>query len=297
VTRLAAALLAPLVAALGAPSLAGAQWAALDRQDGTMKANLATSLVIDTAYLDVVADDGTTQSNVFILNELYLQGVYKGIGGYIAIPYAASTNGSVANNAMGNIELGALWDVAFPVLSLTLRGGVGIPIAGSDEYLQTTLGVADWARIGDAALTYPDIVSTRLSGSVRVPMGILNARADVGVDLLIPIGDGTDASDFNTIFRFNLGLQLLWKGFGGTLEYAVSTLVVDSKVSFDAGTAFPQAFVVSLRAETRYIDIYVAGTVPLTSGFVGDVGAVSIGFTTMWGFEGDTFAPVDEFFN
>lgn len=279
----------------GTPHTASAQWAAMDRQDGTIKANFASSLVIDAAFTEGAAEEGTTGARYFFQNDLYLQGVYKGIGGYVMLPFSASTGGGDTDLALGDLELGAVWDVPFPYLNLTLRAGVGAPTASPDAQKQSTLGIGSWTRLSDLALTIPDVVSTRFSGAIRLPAGLLSARADVGVDLLIPIGEGTNVSDFDSIFRINIGLMALWKGFGGTIEYVAAARVTGSKLEFGDDVVFPHALVISLRAETKYLDIYVAGTVPLTDGIARSTGGVTIGFTTKWGVVEGDLETVGEF--
>ena len=280
---------------LGA-GVAQAQWSSMDHQDGTIKFNYQGTFVYDEDQIDVELDDGTgaTDTRYFLHNDIYFQGAYKGWGGYVDIPYTVLFSDLGVFNLLSNVEVGGLWDVAFPLLNVTLRVGVGLPTMENTTAVIQAVGTANWARMTDLALTEPDIVSTRIGGSIRLPAGILAARADVGVDLMIPIGEGTDASDFNTIFRFNLGAMLMWDGWGGTIEYNVATPVIANKIEFDPG-GFPHALVVSIRHKTHYVDVYVSGTIPLAEGTIGGTGGVSIGVTTFWTKDDGEFVPTTEF--
>ncbi len=250
---------------------AEAQWAGLDRMDETIKGLFQSTLVLDDAFLE----DGF----VFSYNELYLQGAYAGFGGYLIVPIAALTNGSYSVSTLGNVEVGGLWDVALPLLNVTLRAGVAAPTVRADNDSQTTIGVASWCRLTDLALTVPETVPVRLGVSLRLPAGILHARIDTGFDLLLPVGEGVSAKDFDTIFRLNAGVGMFWRGFGGSLEYALATRVVDTKIEFKED-ALPHALMASIRFRLRWVELYVAGTLPLASAVVGQIGGFTVGVTS-----------------
>lgn len=253
---------------LAAAPTATAQWASLDRMDETIKVQFQTAIVLDK--------DSLTDGFVFSYNELYFAGAYKGFGGYLNMPIAALTNGSYSVSTLGDLEAGVLWDVALPLLNLTLRAGVAAPTVRSDSDSQYTIGVASWCRLTDLALTVPDVVGVRLGTSIRLPAGILFGRADTGFDLLIPVGPDVSASDFDTIFRVNLGLGVFWHGFGGSLEYVLATRVVDTKISFQDGV-FPHTLTLAARFQLPWVELFVAGTLPLANTIIGELGSVSIG--------------------
>ncbi|MBT9559017.1 MAG: hypothetical protein IV100_23500 [Myxococcales bacterium] len=265
------ALLSPLSAAPDAH----AQWIALDRGDHLTKGTLQTGVALGGSEIG----DGVVTSG-----ELYLQSAWKGYGGYLGVSWASldgatgAAADAFAGAGVGNVELGAIWDTPFPLANITLRLGTAIPTVFS-EARQNTLTFGSWSRGPDPVAGQQAQVPLRVTGSFRMPAGILHARGDVGFDLLFPIGEDKEAADFETRLRFGAGIGLLWKGFGGTIEYAVSASVVESKVDFEDKT-LRHVLAFGLRYAAGPIDCVLGGTLPVNDDW--NIGTITLTIGSRW---------------
>ncbi len=261
-----------------APARADAQWIALDRGDHLTKGVFQTGVTLGGSEIG----DGVVTSG-----EVYLQSAWKGYGGYLGVSWASldgatGTSSDVfAGSGVGNIEIGAIWDTPFPLANVTFRLGTAIPTVFS-EARQNTLTFGSWSRGSDPVAGQQAQVPLRVTGSFRMPAGTLHARGDVGIDLLFPIGEDKDAADFETRLSFGAGIGLLWKGFGGTIEYAVSASVVENKVDFE-DKKLRHVLAFGLRYAAGPIDCVLGGTLPVSDDW--DIGTISLTIGSRWRLE------------
>ncbi|MFT5431812.1 MAG: hypothetical protein ACI9OJ_002510 [Myxococcota bacterium] len=274
---------------------ASAQWVTLDRFDGTVKANVSTSFI--------VGSEPTDSSDLVSHTDIFLQAGYADWGGYIQAPMIAS--GSRGRYEFGNIEIGALYNFALPMLSVTLHGGVALPTMPSLEtcpkdgdpnsrgcLLSQFHNDAGWARLTDTPLLVANSITNRFGASIRIPMGVLHARADVGVDILFPLEESRDpVDDLELFFRANVGIGAKYLLFGGTFEWSIFQAIRDQSVARD-DTEFAHSIAFSLRLHTKYVQPFIAGHLPLQKSVIGDIGVITMGLTSSFIIDSSRLVPL-----
>ena len=183
-----------LVALLGTPGRAAAQFAAMDRQD------VGTDVNVSFDYLFVNHDrvPGTTGFRFDLYGQVVDPG--SGFGGYLQLPITHASfdvntppfviRGSATG--IGDLELGAIYLVRSrrPDTSFVLHAGLALPTSPSanDQAVASELG--GLARISDLAQTVPRGTTLRLGFSPIWHRNNLVARLDFGLDLNLSIADG-----------------------------------------------------------------------------------------------------------
>ncbi len=233
----------PILALLVATP-AAAQFVDLDPMDGSITGEVRSAVVFG----------GT---NTATLSRLYLQGGAKGWGGYLAVPVVATADRLDA----GNLELGAILDIDGPLMSLTFRAGAVLPTAPATSTADEAAGDAWWARVADMSVRQPDFAGLRLSGSIRLPAGLLFLRTDAGFDFTFPVAGGQTSA----FLRANIALGLQYGLFHTTVDYATASGITVDEHKFEDASDNPinHSFGMSLRLRTPYVQPWIAGSAGL----------------------------------
>jgi hypothetical protein len=238
-----------------APALAAADpehFVTLDRQDDSSR------LGGELSYLFLPNNNGGATSMRFDLHGQYV--TPTGVGGYISIPFAYLSGGNQSDQAVGDLDVGAIYAVrlANPNTKLFLHGGLTLPTMKNSVTSAEIDGVASGARLSDVYLAVPEGTSLRLAISPTMRSGQLFLRGDFGLDANLSAASGTDIS---TVLRFQ---------FGAGIDFGTAALMVEStnlyatrnnggwintaalSARFDAGTVYPYAaLVIALDDDAR----------------------------------------------
>jgi hypothetical protein len=199
-----------LVALVGTPHRAHAQFATLDRQNG------GTDGGVTFDYLFVNHDVGHFPNTSGYRVDFFGQFVEPtlGIGGYIALPIshavfdADTPFGNIhgSGTGVGDLEIGGIYELRSrrPETQLILHAGLALPTAQSsnDDANANVLGT--FARPTDLAAMQPKATTLRVGFSPIWHRGNLIARLDLGIDLNVAIADGRNT--LPPVLRLNGGI-------------------------------------------------------------------------------------------
>jgi hypothetical protein len=172
--------------------------ATLDRGDGISRLGLD----FGAAFVDEEAGD----DNAALRFDFFGQFVtHQGFGVYGTLPLSRALVDGEDESAIGNIDVGGLYVIESPTLSLVFRGGVALPTADDDVDGFLTNYFATWTRLTDAALAIPNVTYLRLGFSPLFHANRLFLRADVGFDLAVAEDDDATGFEPGNLFRINVG--------------------------------------------------------------------------------------------
>jgi len=209
-----------VVAALLVPALAAADpehFVTIDRQDDSSRAGAELS------YLFLNGNNSGTALR-FDVHGQYVSAM-TGLGGYISAPFGYVSGGGQSDEALGDIEVGAIYALrmADPDKKLILHGGITLPTEKS-SLTSAEIGAATFSpRLADFYQAIPEGTSLRLGISPTVRSGQLFARADFGIDLNLS-NAGTDTE--NTVLRFQ---------FGAGVDFGQASLMLESTNLYATG--------------------------------------------------------------
>lgn len=260
-----------LLAITASPRQSRAQFVSMDRQDASNRLDLQT---------DVLLYEELASQGFFVRNEVYVQGGGKGWGGYGRFVASSIVSYDFDDtNAIGNLELGLLHDMDFPLMAITLHLGVTLPTAGTDADERVANEGAPFGRLTDVVTAFADKIALRIGASLRMPANLLFFRFDTGVDLLFRLEDqetdeGTEP--LGALFRANLGIGLRYRLLGASLEYAAVAPVTGGSVDFRSNSYF-HTLTVGVRALTPWVQPFVGLTLPLDTESIGKIWVVAVG--------------------
>ena len=251
---LALALLA--VAAVPAGAQRMPDMATLDRGDGISRIGLD----FGASFVDDSFD-----GDVALRFDLFGQFVsWQGFGVYASLPLARSVTDGDDTTAIGNFDVGALYVIESPVLSLVFRGGVALPTADDDADGFFTNYFASWSRLTDAAQAIPNVTYMRLGFSPLFHANRLFLRADVGFDLAVAEEEDNLGLAPDTLFRLNVGGGI---DFGSiALMAELVNLATTDDLNIDLGDEeedFIHTFAVSARFMGTTMQPYVTFGMPV----------------------------------
>ena len=186
-----------LVALVGTPGRAVAQFSTLDRQSTS-----PTEVGADFDYLFVNHDPGQHPGTSGFRFDLFGQFVdpHSGFGAYLSL---ALTHTSFAvdmppfvirgsGTGIGDLELGGIYVIPSrrADTSFVLHAGLTLPTSPSQTDNAAASQLGGFAHITDIAQTLPHGTSLRLGFSPIWHRGTLVARLDIGLDLDATIADG-----------------------------------------------------------------------------------------------------------
>jgi hypothetical protein len=262
-----------LVALVGTPGRASAQFSTLDHQ------TTGTEFGASFDYLFVDHDAGHLPGTSGFRFDAYGQYVEPntGLGGYISIPIAhASFDEEVppfsimgSATGVGDLEFGGIYAIRTrrEDTKLVLHVGLTLPTnpSASDQAAASSLGVL--ARITDLAQTIPNGTTVRVGFSPIWHRGNLVARLDIGPDFNLSIADGHNT--LPPLLRLNAGLGFANESFavmgeitnvfitgnqddGGDVSY--NEAAVSARFFLGEGMSLSAALVIPLDDDTRNID-------------------------------------------
>lgn len=244
------AALATSLALLSLPAVVSAQavggqtptFATMDRLDGESK--LGTQLAWTFFDESLIGGDIST-----LRIDLYGHYVTPGgLGGYGQLPVTMLFSDGDDENAIGNLEAGAMYVLPSNNGMFVFHGGITLPTADDDVGGAITNFYGAFARITDFALAYPETFWLRLGGSAIIHSGQLVLRVDGGLDvamssegeepdplLRLNVGGGLDTGTFAILGELAT-LGNIDNGVGGDEDY-IHTAAVTGR--FNAGTVQP----------------------------------------------------------
>ena len=188
------------------PATSFGQLATLDRQGPDSIALIQLDTVLDTRF------DELERYNRL---DLYGQYVIGEVGAYANVPIGwTEVHLGDDQVVIGNVEVGAVYAMDLPTLSVTLHGGVLLPTLS--ETVQRPL--VSLGRLTDTGAFVENTMALRFGGIVRINAGILFAQADLGLDYAI--GDVPEAIGEDMILRVNGALGVGMPFFDIALESA-----------------------------------------------------------------------------
>jgi hypothetical protein len=149
----------------------------------------------------------------------------SGLGGYVSVPFGYVSGGGQSDEALGDIEAGAIFAVrtANPNSKIILHGGLTLPTEKSSAISQEVGLVTFASRLSDFYQIIPEGTSLRLGVSPMTRSGQLFVRADFGVDLNLSDSQSQTAA---TLLRFQ---------FGAGLDLGQAALMVESTNVYATG--------------------------------------------------------------
>jgi hypothetical protein len=216
--------------------------ATLDRGDGISRFGLD--------FGAAVVDDAAGDENATLRFDFFGQFVSRlGWGVYGSLPIARSMTDGEDDSAIGNVDLGALYVIESPVLSLVFRGGIALPTADDDLDGFFTNYFASWTRLTDIAQAIPNVTYARFGFSPLFHSNRLFLRADVGVDVAVSKEDEVSGLEPDTLFRLNIGggLDL------GTVAVMAELVNLATTEDFDEISAEEEDFVHTFAVSARYM--------------------------------------------
>jgi len=128
----------------------------------------------------------------------------SGAGGYAALPVSLLVNNDENETAVGNVELGALYNLrASPRTAVALRGGLALPTADEDLAGGAVNYLTAYSRFTDRVSIAANTTWLRLAASPMYRHGQFFARVDMGLDLAV---DEPEGVDIDPLARLNLGV-------------------------------------------------------------------------------------------
>ena len=250
-----------LVAAiLLVPAIAAADpehFVTIDRQDDSSRAGAELSYLI-------LAGNNSGTAMRFDVHGQYVDPT-SGIGGYVSVPFGYISGGNQSDQALGDIEAGAIYAVrmANPNTKLILHGGITLHHRESSVNSAEIGAVTFSSRLSDFYQVIPEGTSLRLGVSPIIHQGQLFARADFGIDA--NLSDAQSDTE-NTVLRFQFGAgvdfgqaslmlestNLYATGKNGSSGGWINTGALSAR--FDAGSVYPYgALVLGLDDDVRTI--------------------------------------------
>lgn len=223
-------------------------FATLDRTDARSHADVGMSM----AFFDGQDPDFNTRL------DLYGQYVTPtGAGGYASLPISYLSDNDESETALGNLELGGIYNIDRGSTQIVLRGGLALATADeSFEGVITNL-VAVQARLTDLVGISPNTTWMRVAGSPIHRSGNLFVRGDFGFDVAI---DEPSGADVDPIVRANLGVGFVDDTFA--LMGELVTIGTTGDVS-DGEDRFLHTAALSVRLDTGTVSPYAALIMPL----------------------------------
>lgn len=172
--------------------------ATLDRGDGISRIGLD----FGAAFVDDAAANDVAAMRFDLFGQLVAR---SGFGLYASLPIARSVNDGDDETATGNFDVGGLYVIESPTLSLVFRAGVALPTADEDLAGFQANYFATWTRLTDTAQAVPNMTYLRFGFSPLIHVNRLFVRADVGFDVGIDEGDESTGLEPNNLFRVNVG--------------------------------------------------------------------------------------------
>lgn len=203
--------------ALASPSLATPALATPARPTFAVMDDTAdgTELEADLALIDDRSDFGSGYDSKLVLRgRLHAQYVSSmGAGAYASIDTMRGLAGEdsetgEAFSALGNAQLGALYQVALGDVALAARAGVILPTADDRGYDMVEHAFFTLvSRPSDLALSAPDATWLRLGVSPTYRRGPLVARVDLGADVAVRKAEETGET---ALAHVNVGVAYAW---------------------------------------------------------------------------------------
>ena len=125
-----------------------------------------------------------------------------GFGGYGVLTYGRISANDVSEDALGNIEIGGLYQLRGEV-PVTLRAGLALETADDEDAL--IVAFSGFHRLGDILVNNPDTTTLRFAASPILRQGQTFFRIDAGLD--VPLSD-SDTFDVDALGRLNFGLGI-----------------------------------------------------------------------------------------
>jgi hypothetical protein len=241
-----------LAALMLAPSIACAdQFALMDR----VESGSGVEVTLGTIILEEA--DG-----IVLKNDYHLQLGLDDIGVYALIP-TTHVIGDGSNTAIGNIEAGIVGKTDLGGFKFNYRFGVSAPTAAK---LEGRGGLVDVYTNHYGTLADPsnlpagmnDVLAIRTSASPEFELGPVFVRADVGTDILIGMGDNSDAAE--VMLRINAAAGIDAGGVQLAVESANAFLLTES------GTDPLSVIGVTASLPMDNVTVFGGVSVPLSSG-------------------------------
>jgi hypothetical protein len=260
-----------LVALVGTPGRAAAQFATLDRQDtGT-----EVGATFDYMFVNHDREPGTSAFRFDVYGQFVDPG--SGFGGYLQLPITHDavnvdvTPFQIRGSAtgVGDLELGGIYVIRArrPDTRFVLHAGLTLPTnpAANDQAFASELG--GLARITDYAQVIPNGTTFRVGFSPIWHRGNLVARIDLGIDLNLAIASGHNA--LPPLLKLNGGLGFENDAFsimgeltntfitGDAVDGGARTLNevgVTARFFLGSGTSLSAGLVLPLEDDTRRLD-------------------------------------------
>jgi hypothetical protein len=216
--------------------------ATLDRGDGISRIGLD----FGAAFVD----DSASNADAVMRFDLFGQLVtHRGAGIYASLPFARSVTDGDDETATGNFDVGGLYVIESPTLSLVFRAGVALPTADEDLGGFTTNFLASWTRLTDIAQAIPNMTYLRLGFSPLFHANRLFLRADIGADFGIDEGDEATGLEPNTLVHIN---------FGGGIDFGSVALMAEvvnlaTTEDFDEVDSADEDFIHTFAATARFM--------------------------------------------
>ena len=260
-----------LVALVGTPGRASAQFATLDRQDtGT-----EVGATFDYLFVNHDQEPGTSAFRFDLFGQFVDPA--SGFGGYLQLPITHdAVNIDVAPfqirgsaTGIGDLELGGIYVIRArrPDTRFVLHAGLTLPTnpSANDEAFASERG--GLARITDYAQVIPNGTTLRIGFSPIWHRGNLVARIDLGLDLNLAIANGRNA--LPPLLKLNGGLGFENEAFsimgeltntfitGDAVDDGNRTLNeagVTARFFLGSGTSLSAGIVLPLEEDTRRLD-------------------------------------------
>jgi hypothetical protein len=244
------------------PATAIAQLATLDRQG-------PDSIAI--IQLDTVLDTQLDELERYNRLDVYGQYVMGEVGAYANVPIGwTEVHFGDDQFVVGNIEVGAVYAMELPTLSITLHGGVLLPTLS--ENVRRPL--VSLGRLTDTGSFVENTMALRFGGTLRVNAGILFAQADLGLDYAI--GDVPEAIGEDMILRANGAIGVGMPFFDIALESANRGRIGQRGPATVAGL-FQHTVALTAIGKFAVVNPYVSFLVPIDEETRGEDWNVTVG--------------------
>jgi hypothetical protein len=230
--------------------------ATLDRGDGISRLGLD----FGAAFVDNAAEDDDASLRFDLFGQFVS---WQGFGVYGSLPLARSVTEGDDQTAIGNIDVGGLYVIQSPTLSLVFRAGVALPTADDDPDGFLTNYFASWTRLTDAAQAIPNVTYLRFGFSPLFHSHRLFLRADVGVDLGVAEDDDVTGLEPGSLFRVNVGGGIDLGGIALMAELVNLATTEDFNEFSDEEEDFIHTFAVSARFMGPMLQPYVTFGMPV----------------------------------
>lgn len=256
------------------PAPASARFATLDRME---PASFKGYLHLDPTVF--ISGNGEGRS---LRTDLYLQAGAAGLAGYVALPVASAFADGQSETRLGNVELGALAWWELDATDLVVRLGFAAPTSDPSFEDQLVLASGFWGRLTDIA-TVLDVDSWALRASFSPLWGseTVFLRADVGVDVVIPVAEtvAVDLGGFRVGLRRDTAAMLRLNGGIGVRAAPVAfTLELVNVVWLtDAADRSWNGLTLAVHLDLAPVRAHVGAVVPLDADLVGEIAVFTTG--------------------